>query len=135
MRTALTAPLAFLALITAAPAQAAEKPLFASPDKIHISIQAPLGTLISNRQSRQAIPGTLVDPSGQRLPITLALRGITRRTSEICDFPPLRVEFRAASCHLAFRWPEAAEARHALPGQFDLPAICAPRICRLPDVQ
>ena len=38
----------------------------------------------------------LVDPSGQSLPINLQLRGITRRTSEICDFAPLRVDFTAA---------------------------------------
>lgn len=73
--------------------RAAEKPLFASPDKIHIAIQAPLGTLIDNRQFRGKVPGTLTDPNGQKLPITLALRGITRRTSEVCAFPPLRVEF------------------------------------------
>jgi hypothetical protein len=41
------------------------------------------------------ISGTLTDPSGQQLPITLSLRGITRRTNETCDFPPLRVTFAA----------------------------------------
>src|SRR3954454_23402398 len=74
---------------------AAQKPaaLFASSDAIHLTITAPLPTLIRNRASEAAIPGTLTDPSGNQLPISLALRGITRRTSEICDFPPLRVEF------------------------------------------
>jgi hypothetical protein len=84
---------ACLGLAIGAPAQAAEKPLFASADKIHIAIQGPLSTLIRNRSYPGKIGGTLIEPGGQRLPISLQLRGITRRTSEICDFPPLRVEF------------------------------------------
>ena len=86
--------LAFVALGLSAPAAAkGEKPLFASDDQIHISIQAPLSSLIRNRESNSTIAGTIVDPNGQSLPITLALRGITRRASDVCDFPPLRVEF------------------------------------------
>ena len=69
------------------------KPLFASSDPIHIVIQAPLSPLIRNRQSTAVVSGTLTDPSGQPLPITLSLRGITRRSSDTCDFPPLRVTF------------------------------------------
>ena len=93
MRLKLLAALACLSLAIGAPASAAEKPLFASPDKIHIAIQGPLSTLIRNRSYQGKIGGTLVEPGGLSLPITLQLRGITRRTSEICDFPPLRVEF------------------------------------------
>lgn len=94
MKSSLFAAFAYLALALASPAAAAgEKPLFASDDKIHITIQAPLTTLIRDRQSEATISGTLTEPSGQSLPISLQLRGITRRTSEVCDFPPLRVEF------------------------------------------
>jgi hypothetical protein len=90
------ASFASLALALSAPARAAaERPLFASPDKIHLTIQAPLSTLIRNREDPGTISGTLVEPGGQSLPVSLALRGITRRTSEVCDFPPLRVEFTA----------------------------------------
>jgi hypothetical protein len=39
------------------------------------------------------VAGTITDPSGQALPVRLTLRGITRRASDTCDFPPLRVEF------------------------------------------
>jgi hypothetical protein len=85
-----------LALAITPPSQAAtEKPLFESSDEMHIAIQAPLWSLIKDRSNRTSIPGTLTDPNGQSLPISLALRGITRRTSEICDFPPLRVNFTA----------------------------------------
>jgi hypothetical protein len=79
-----------------APSRAqAPAPLFATSDAIHIAISAPLQPLIRNRASEAAIPGILTDPAGNQLPISLALRGITRRTSEICEFPPLRVEFTA----------------------------------------
>src|SRR5439155_10153560 len=88
--------IASLTLAMAAPARAAaEKPLFASSDAIHIVIQAPVSTLARNRENQGSISGTLTDPSGLSLPINLQLRGITRRTSEICDFPPLRVDFTA----------------------------------------
>jgi hypothetical protein len=80
------------ALSSPVAAQAPE-PLFASSDAIHISIQAPLSNLTRNRDNPGAIAGTLTDPAGQALPVNLKLRGITRRTSEICDFPPLRVDF------------------------------------------
>jgi hypothetical protein len=39
------------------------------------------------------IQGTLTDPGGQALPVALSVRGITRRSSDVCDFPPLRVQF------------------------------------------
>ena len=83
-----------LSLALAAPAAAqAPESLFAANDPIHIRIQAPLSGLTRNRNSPTSIAGTLTDPAGQAFPIGLRLRGITRRTSEICDFPPLRVDF------------------------------------------
>jgi hypothetical protein len=85
--------LALAGIGLSSPAAAQEKPLFASPDKIHLTIQAPLSGMIHNRSVEGAVAGTLTEPNGQSLPITLQLRGITRRTSEVCDFPPLRVDF------------------------------------------
>ena len=84
-----------LALSTGAASQPVKpaKPLFAANDKIHIVIQAPLQTLIRNRKADAAIPGTLTDPSGLALPINLSLRGISRRTTAVCEFPPFRVDF------------------------------------------
>lgn len=69
------------------------KPLFASSDPVQLTIRAPLSTIIRNRQRQEPVSGTLTDPTGNALPVTLGLRGITRRTAEICDFPPLRVNF------------------------------------------
>src|SRR5206468_12483900 len=97
MKSKLVAMFASLALAFAAPAHAqkGDKPLFAASDPIHIVVQAPLSSITRNREGHDAIAGTLTDPNGQSLPISLAIRGITRRTSEICDFPPLRVDFTA----------------------------------------
>jgi len=86
--------LMWLAMLVAAPATAqTPKPLFASEDVIHLTIRGPLRTLIKNRTS-DPVPGSLTLASGETLPINLSPRGITRRKSEVCSFPPLRVEFR-----------------------------------------
>ena len=97
MKLRLIAIFASCALATAVPAHAQlpAKPLFAADDPIHIVIQAPVASLAHNRENKTAIAGTLTDPGGQSLPISLQLRGITRRTAEVCDFPPLRVDFTA----------------------------------------
>jgi hypothetical protein len=85
---------AAVSLALSAPAHA-DRPLFAANDQIQLTMKAPLNALFRSRQSDQIVVGTLTDSSGQTLPISLKLRGITRRTSEVCDFPPLRVEFAA----------------------------------------
>jgi len=84
-----------LAFAPTASAQVA-KPLFASDAPVHITIQAPLSGLVRNRGSNAVISGTLTDPNGVALPISLSLRGLTRRSSDTCDFPPLRVRFTGA---------------------------------------
>lgn len=77
----------------AAPSATEPLPLFATSEPIHITIQAPLSSLARRRSSNAPVQGTLTDPAGQALPISLKLRGITRRTSDVCQFPPLRVQF------------------------------------------
>ena len=91
------AVLALLAILAATPAAAEQgDPLFAASDPIHIAIQAPLSTLVHNRAEGVVIQGTLTDPGGQPLPVALNVRGITRRASDVCQFPPLRVQFTTA---------------------------------------
>jgi len=88
---------ALLAIAISAPAAAQQTDaLFAASDPIHIAIQAPLSTLVHNRAQDVAIQGTLTDPGGQPLPVALSVRGITRRATDVCQFPPLRVQFTAA---------------------------------------
>lgn len=94
MRILLTAALAALATFLAAPAAAqAPSPLFAASDPISLTIRAPLSSIMRDREARGSVSGTLIDPAGHQLPIALELRGLTRRTADICDFPPLRVNF------------------------------------------
>ena len=80
-----------LALVAAPAVAGTPKPLFASDDQIHLSIQGPLTTFFRNRSSTPR-PGTLTIGT-ETLPINLSVRGITRRERDVCDFPPLRVEF------------------------------------------
>lgn len=88
--------LLLLALGLGAPAVAAnsgEKPLFATSDPIHITIAGPMSTLARNR-AEEPRPGTItVAGTTQPLPVTLSTRGITRRAADVCQFPPLKVQF------------------------------------------
>lgn len=97
MRNAFFAALAAFSLASAAPAQAqAPKPLFATSDPIHITLQGAISGLARNRGSDAVVSGTLTDPGGIALPVSLSLRGLTRRAADVCDFPPLRVRFTGA---------------------------------------
>jgi hypothetical protein len=85
-------PLLWLALLVAAPSAAqSPKPLFAADDTIRLTIRGPLSSIVRSR-SDSPVAGTLA-VNGEALPVTLSVRGITRRKSEVCDFPPLRVDF------------------------------------------
>ena len=53
-----------------------------------------MATLASNRAETRAARD-LDRPTAVSYPITLTSRGITRQTTDICDFPPLRVDFTA----------------------------------------
>jgi hypothetical protein len=67
------------------------RPLFASETPIHVTIQGPMSTLASNRAEVPRPATMIVD--GITYSITLTTRGITRKSADTCDFPPLRVEF------------------------------------------
>jgi hypothetical protein len=91
------AGLALAALAVAGPAEAGKpKPLFASSDMIHVTVKGAFLSLSRAKAAAgQTVPGVLTvqGSAPETLPITLSLRGITRRLQEICSFPPLRVEF------------------------------------------
>jgi hypothetical protein len=72
------------------------KPLFASSDVIHLTIQGPIASLEEGRgNADKSVAGkvTVQGAHPETLSVSLAARGITRRRKEICNFPPLRVEF------------------------------------------
>lgn len=74
-------------------AQAPAKPLFASSAPLALGLDAPFGGLFGNRGSEKPTDAILTDDRGNRLPIRVGLRGLTRRTGDICNFPPLMVRF------------------------------------------
>ncbi len=93
--------LALAVLVSAAPALAAAepaKPLFASDNVIRITITGPVDVIAkAPESSRASYPGTVtVAGTAEALPVQLAQRGITRRKSDVCQFPPLRVTFTGA---------------------------------------
>lgn len=91
---AVLAAAALLTLATAGPAAAAKPdPLFAASEPIRLTIKGPVGKL--PRKGDETAPGSLTvqGAAPETLAITLATRGLTRRKSETCSFPPLRVEF------------------------------------------
>lgn len=65
-------------------------PLFASETPIHATIRGPFSIMASNRTETPRAGTMTID--GVTYPITLTVRGITRKTNDVCDFPPLRVE-------------------------------------------
>lgn len=86
------------ALLMAAPvaasAQAGPTPLFASDDPIRLTVKGPLGSIARKAaDSMQPHDATLTLASPAEVhPIKLSARGLSRRKSGICQFPPLRVE-------------------------------------------
>lgn len=97
MTTALS--IASVALVTLAPAmaRAAPKPLFASDSTLQLRIEAPFAKLLrSAPRSTEGYDATLkvTAPATETLAIKLSPRGISRRTTEACEFPPLRIEFK-----------------------------------------
>jgi hypothetical protein len=70
-------------------------PLFASDTPIHVTIQGPISSLVSSRSETPRPASMTVD--GVTYPITLSARGITRKMSDTCDFPPIRVALTAAA--------------------------------------
>ena len=72
------------------------KPLFASSEPVHLTIAASIGSLTgANPEKKPIIDGTLtvVGSAPETLAVKLSPRGITRRAKDVCQFPPLRVEF------------------------------------------
>jgi hypothetical protein len=70
------------------------RPLFAGDEMLSLTLTGPVET-ISRDKGAKPISGVLKvgGAAPETLPVSLLVRGITRRKKEICAFPPLRVEF------------------------------------------
>jgi len=73
-------------------------PLFASHEIIDIEIEAPFGLLTSDRPDEEEVAGrfryTADDGSLVEFDVAVRTRGRLRRTEQICQFPPLRLNFK-----------------------------------------
>jgi hypothetical protein len=97
MRLALKAALAamsFCLLAGSALAAAKPKALFERDDPISLTLSGPL-TGMSRSLTAKPVPGVLKleGAAPETLPVMLSVRGVTRRTKEVCSFPPLYVWF------------------------------------------
>jgi len=94
--------LMFLALIcpndVGAAASDAAAPLFDGGTTLHLTIAAPFTTIMQTRSDTGYDDGVLTytDASGssQELDIGLRTRGVYRRRKDVCDFAPLRLNFK-----------------------------------------
>lgn len=76
-------------------AGAVASPLFEAEDALHITIEAPFRTLFKELLNEDVyVEGQLIVEGQAALPVRLKPRGKTRRSTEICNFPPLTVNFK-----------------------------------------
>lgn len=87
----------FLAAIGAPSLASAQHPLFADNSEIQIVLEAPLNTLIrASERSTDPYPAVatvIANGASERFDIQLSARGVSRRTGDLCTFPPLRLDF------------------------------------------
>ncbi len=99
MRKSLLAALFTFAISSSAWSQtpAPPKPLFGSDALLKITLKANFSSLTrAHADQEPRVPGILTDTSAQGLTVLLQPRGITRRSKDVCQFPPIRVRFQVA---------------------------------------
>lgn len=73
-------------------------PLFASDQVIEVTLTAPLKALrFDNDPDPEYRPATLALSDGTQLTLRVKPRGKNRRVSEVCQFPPLRLNFDSSA--------------------------------------
>ncbi|MBT8143171.1 MAG: hypothetical protein KJO55_00620 [Gammaproteobacteria bacterium] len=82
-----------LLLQTAAAQGDLPAPLFASDAILEVKLIAPLKQLARARGEPQYLPATMILDDGIELSLRVRPRGKSRRRSEVCHFPPLRLNF------------------------------------------
>jgi len=73
-------------------------PLFASDEILSIEIEAPFGILVSERPNEEEVAGkfryTADDGNLVEFDVAVRTRGRLRREKHVCQFPPLRLNFK-----------------------------------------
>jgi hypothetical protein len=97
MRPALLSSLILLALAPPAAARpGSPDPLFQSHETLHVTVTAPLTTLVGDRSSEEELPGTFsyTGPGGETTIFDIKIRARGHSRQDICDLPPLWLNFR-----------------------------------------
>ena len=83
---------ALAALFLATPV-AAQTPLFSESSELAITIEAPFTTILRTaRRNTDPHPGALIH-GDDRYNLMVSSRGMSRRISDACTFPPIRIDF------------------------------------------
>ncbi len=73
-------------------------PLFQSNDVLEVRIAAPFDTILQKRSDEEDLDGTLqyTNEAGavEKTAIGIRTRGISRLDKQVCQFPPLRLDFK-----------------------------------------
>ena len=80
---------------------AAHDPLFENDDILQVRITAPLATLLVKRPDENELPArfqyTAADGNVVKLDIEIRTRGRYRRRDDVCQFPPMRLDFKKST--------------------------------------
>jgi hypothetical protein len=98
--TVSTAALFLMVSVAIAQEPRSPDPLFQSTEILDVRIFAPLTTLLDERPTDEDLPATLryEDSAGQtqEFDIGIRTRGRFRRQTNVCSFPPMRLNFKAS---------------------------------------
>jgi len=85
-------------LVATAKGNNGSDPLFASDEILNIEIEAPFGMLARDRPNEEEVAGkfryTAEDGSLVEFDVAVRTRGRVRRDRRVCQFPPLRLNFK-----------------------------------------
>jgi hypothetical protein len=93
-------PLSLLFLLVLVSSAAAKPgtpdPLFRSHETLHVTLTAPLTTLVSDRSAEEELQGTISHqgPGGENVTFDIKIRARGHSRHRICDLPPLWLNFK-----------------------------------------
>lgn len=101
-----------------------EKGLFETDDVLHIALSGSIRSLLSNRLGTPknhalVLAYTQSDSSQRAIPVEVRTRGHFRRLKGNCAYPPLLIQFSAASAHLTSVFREQKKLKLVMPCKDD----------------
>lgn len=85
--------MALAAVLVSAGSAAAQTPLFSDNSELAVTIEAPFSTILRTaRRNTDPHPGAII-VGQERYNLLVSARGMSRRISDACAFPPIRIDF------------------------------------------